>query len=318
MTATEERRRAAERRAGLSKSHGPVLTIVFFALTLLAIAAFFALLKIAGAPGTGWVTAIVCLAIAELLIRRGRLFGSGVDSALWIGGLFAWIFDLPSEGKPEGLLLLAAASAMAGARLRNAWFGALAGVFVIVYLGETHRYLGALLAGVLIAASSLAALMREWQRPSTEMLLIILMIVAPVAGGAVSIEKTSILWAFLYVALAVAEIAAGIRLRHRAALFASAVSIAIALVVLREMFAFALEWKMIAAGAAMFAISAAVARALRGRSRGFVMTPVKSAYEETLRVFGTAAFAPRVEHATEPQPVGGGGTFGGAGSTGDF
>ncbi|HSP13394.1 MAG TPA: hypothetical protein VLV78_01430 [Thermoanaerobaculia bacterium] len=317
MTAGEERRRALEKRLGLSKAHGTVLTIVFFGLTILAVAAFFGLCKLLSFPA-GWITAISCIALAETLLRRTQL--GGVADALWISGLFAWILDLPSEGKPEGWLLLAAASAIAGARLRNAWFGALAAIFVISYLGAKDWYLAALLAGVMIAALSLAALTREWQRPSTEMLLILVMIVCPVAGAVVSIEKTSLPWALLYIALAIAEVAVGMRYRHRAALFGSAVSLAIAIVVLREMFTFALEWKMILAGAVMFAISVAISRALRGRSRGFVMTPVKSAYEEALRVFGSAAFAPRVDHAAAPaqQPVSGGGSFGGAGSTGDF
>ena len=316
MNAAAERRLALERRLGISKVHGPVLSVVFFCLTVLAIAAFFGLLKLLSLPA-GWVTVFACIGVAELLLRGGVMF-RGVDGALWIGGLFAWIFDLPSEGRPEGLLLLAAASVAAGARLRNAWFGALAAIFVIAYFGAKDWYVAALLAGVVLAAVALAALTRLWQRPSTELLFTLLVIVAPIAGAVASVEKSSMLWAFLYSALAAAEIAIGVAFRHRGALFASAVSIAIALVVLRELFAFAVEWKLMAAGIAMFVTSAVIARALRGRARGFVMKPVKSAYEEALKIFGTAAFAPRVQGPQEPQPVGGGGSSGGAGSTGEF
>ena len=61
--------------------------------------------------------------MAEWLIRQRRFFGTGIESALWIGALFAIIFSLPSSGKPEALLVFAAACAMAGLRVRSAVFG---------------------------------------------------------------------------------------------------------------------------------------------------------------------------------------------------
>lgn len=68
----------------------------------------------------------------------------------------------------------------------------------------------------------------------------------------------------------------------------------------------------------MLGISAVISRALRSRSRGFVVTPIESAYEEALRVFGTAAFAPSIVGAQAEQHRGGGGEFGGAGATGEY
>jgi len=189
---------------------------------------------------------------------------------------------------------------------------------VIAYFGAKDWYVAALVAGIAIAAASLAARVRELQRPSTENLFIALLLVSPVAGAVASIEHTSMLWAFAYVALAVACFAFGETKRDRVALIAGTVNVVIAAIALREVFAFPVEWKLIESGVLVFAIAAVISRRLRERTRGFVMTPVKRAYEEALRVFGTAAFAPQQKVEAAPQPVGSGGSFGGAGATGDY
>jgi len=318
MTGAGERRREAEARLGL-RSRGTILSSVFFVLTCVAIAATYLLFERLDLPKGLW-TALLCIGTAEILIRALRFNATGVESALWVGGLFAFILGIASEAKPKGLLLFALACAIAGARVRNPLIGSFTAVFVISYFGSRQWHTAALLAGIIIAALALAALARQWQRPSTEHLIVALMLIAPVAGSAWSITRTSMAWSLVYLALAAAEFAAGTRMRHRAALIAGVLSFAIAVIVLRELFAFAIEWKLIASGALLFAVSAAISRALRGRQIGFVATPVTSAYEEALRVFGSAAFSPGHEQSSTPasQSIGGGGSFGGAGSTGSF
>jgi len=318
MTALEERQREAETMLGL-RSRSIILPIVFFVLTCVAIGATYGLFDRLYLPKGLW-TAILCIVTAEVLIRRFHFQGTGVESALWTGGLFAFIFGIPSEAKPEGLLLFALACAIAGVRVRNPLIGALTAVFVIFYFEARGWYTVALLAGIAIAAFALAALTRQWQRPSTEHLFVALILIAPVAGCAVSITHTSLTWSLLYFALAIAEFAHSTRLRDRLVLIAGALTTAIAFIVLRELFPFAIEWKFIAAGTSIFAVSAAISRTLRGRHAGFVVTPVKSAYEEALRVFGSVGLSPHTEStaAANPQPVGGGGSFGGAGSSGTF
>lgn len=317
MNASEERRRELDIRIG-RQSRGALLSLVFFVLTGLAVAATFFLLERLSLP-KGWLTAILCIAVAEVLIRRFHFAGRGVESALWLGGLFAFIFGLPSEGRPEGLLLFAAACAIAGARVRNPLIGALWPVFAIAYLGLRHWDVAALLVGIIIAAVALLALAREWQRPSTEMLLVALMIASLVAGAWGTVTAyTSPAWFLAYVAFALAAFALGIRFRHRGALFGGALAIVIASIGLRDMFDFPLEWKLIFAGALLFAIAAAISRMLRGKTTGFVVTPVESSYEEALRLIGTTALAPQGATNGTPEPIGGGGKFGGAGATGDF
>ncbi len=289
-----------------------VWSVTFFFLTALGIVAMFFL------ADRSWFTPIACIVIAELLIRRFKFERTGVESALWLGGLFTAIAALPGEGKPEAILLFAAASAIAGWRVRNPYIGALTAIFVIAYFAEKHWYVVALLAGIAIAAAALVARARDWQRPSTDALFAVVLIVSPIAGAVVSTDETWLLWGFTYLTLAVAELAFAERKRDRISLVAAAISIAIAAIMLREAFTFALEWKLIASGALLFAIATFVARRLSGKTRGFVMTPVKSAYEEALRIFGTAAFAPHTAQQPVQQPVGAGGKFGGAGATGDY
>ncbi len=313
-----ERAAIEKRLATRWKSSGMLASAVFFVLTLVVVGAFYGFCALIHIPN-GWVTAVVSLSVAETLIRRLHFFGTGVESALWLGGLLAAIFGLGSEGKPEGLLLIAAAFLIAGARVRNPFIAAPGLVFVISYLGLKHWFMAALVAGIALAVIALALLARTWQRPSTEMMLIITLMVAPVTGAVWSNGHTSVAWFALYAALAFAELVFGVARRHRGALVGSAVSLVTALFVARATFDFlSIEWKLIAGGAVLFAASLAIERALRGRTRGFVITPVKSAFEEAVRIFGSAAFSPQTgPHATEP-PIGGGGQFGGAGSSGSF
>src|SRR6266540_1887754 len=123
----EEERANAWRRMSL------VAQIVFFVLTIVAIAAAYGFLTLLHLP-PGWILAIVCIVLAEFLIQRHRFWRTGVESALWIGGLYAFIFSLPSSGKPEAILVFVAAAAIAGWRVRNALFGVLALVLATVYL----------------------------------------------------------------------------------------------------------------------------------------------------------------------------------------
>ena len=162
----EEERALTLRARGLPaadvpwRANGPVWSLVFFALTLLAIAATFWLLAEFRLP-KGWITGALALIVAEFLIRRGRFFGTGVESALWIGGLYAVIFGLPRSGRPEAMLLMAAASALAGFRMRNAWFGGAAAAFVMAYLHARYAYELAAALGVAVTVVALMALRRD-------------------------------------------------------------------------------------------------------------------------------------------------------------
>ena len=138
------------------------LSIVFFVLTAIAVLATFGFFKLIDLPGAGFITAAICLALAEWLIRTRSFFGTGIESALWLGGLFAFIFGLPGEGRTEVVLLFAAASAIAGWRVRNALFGGLAMALVIGYFIAKNQNVVAILTAIVVTLLAVAALSREW------------------------------------------------------------------------------------------------------------------------------------------------------------
>ncbi len=315
----DERAMAFSKRAGSWRTVSMTAAIVFFVLTTIAIGALYSLCDLLDFP-KGWVTAIVCITAAEVLIRRGRLWGTGVESALWIGGLFAFIFALPSSGKPEAVLTFVAAAAISGWRVRNALFGALAVVLVTVYLILREWPWSAMLFSVAVAVVALLALVRTWKRPSTEALWNVLAVVMPVAGLAGGLQatelKSDVRVIALFVALAGFALAIGIRKRVRGALIAGTVDIVIAGVAAHDFIPFSTETRLILIGATTLALAGAIARALRGRERGFVLTPTSSARETLLNVL--PALLPTPSGSSGPQPVSGGGSFGGAGSSGQF
>jgi hypothetical protein len=294
------------------------LSVVFFVLTTIAMIATYGFFKLIEMPGAGFVTAAICLALAEWLIRRRYFFGTGIESALWLGGLFAFIFGLPGEGRIEALLLFAAAAAVAGLRVRNALFGALASAFVIAYVLNKAEAAGAALVAIAFALTAGVALARRWQRPSTEALFVVLTILPPVAAAIGSVNKLAPWWAGLFALIAAVMLALGLRLRSHAPLIAAAVNgvIAIAILTVHELIPLEPEWRLMIGGATMLAASALIARSLRDRTSGIVTAPSSlTTVDDELQMLGTVVAQPHIE-AQPSTPEGG--RFGGAGSTGEF
>lgn len=299
------------------RQNGPVLSFVFFVLTGIGVAALFGLFSL-GEFAEGWITSAICIALAEYLIRRHRFFGTGVESALWIGGLFAMIFGFPGQAKPEALLLFAAAAAVAGLRTRNGWFGAISSAFVIGYFADRHLELWAVVISLLMAVVCLCLLARIWQRPSTERLFVLVLLSAPVVGAIVGFRHLSPIWALVYLAFAAACFGVGMVLRHHAALLAGLVGIALAAIAARDVLPWAVEWQLIAAGAVLIAIVTILSGVLRGRTSGIVSTPVDlTPYDEALQIGATITLTP-ASPAPAPSRRESGGSFGGAGATGEF
>ena len=301
------------------RSNGPLLSLVFFFLTCAATAASWAFIEMIldAEKLTSWVVAIVAIALAEALIRGSRFFGTGVESALWLAGLFCAIFGLPGQGSTEVLLVFALASVIAGVRVRNPFFGALAATFVISYLDAKN--LNAVAAGVAIAsaAASLAALGREWQRPSTEMLWRALVVIPPIVAAMATMNALPWWWAAVYALFAAVSLVAGMRLRRHTAFIAAAVNVVIAVSTLayHKLLPFEEEWQLMIGGAALLALSAIVARGLRDRTTGVVVTQdALTTFDDELQMLGTIAAQPHVEVADADR----GGRFGGAGATGDY
>lgn len=320
-SAAEERCRSLAAR-GLPcvsgwRSYGPVVSALFFVLTLIAVVTFYAL-------GRGFLTAIVAIATAEWLIVKKRFFGTGIEAALWIGGLSAALISLAiiTRGS-ETLLLFGGAFAVAGARVRSALAGLAATLFVLVYVAmrvENGWVMMLLCAGLAILAA--LAMTRVWLRPSTERLFAAHVLAMPLAAGLfgqMSHPAGRTPAGSVFLLLAALLLGIGVRWRDRIVLVAAAVAVGCAGVLLHEMIAWPGEAKLIAAGALLVALAAALTHALRDRTEGFVLTRSEATgFDEAIQIAGAVAAArPRADDAPVSRGEGGGG-FGGAGSTGEF
>jgi hypothetical protein len=310
------------------QSNSTKIRLVFFVLTSFAISVFFGLMKLFSLPA-GYVTCVVCIAGAEWLIRAKKMFGTGVESALWVGGLLGFIFGLPSEGKVEALLVFAAAFLIAGLRMRNAWFTTIAALLVIAYLGAKagvlqHDWLpfGPPVA-IAIAVIAASALTRTYERPSTEQILAALVVSMPLAAyGAAVAYATHFDWstATTFLLLGGALLFAGFRRRDRAMILGGAGAVACGCIEVGLFVDAPYDMKLLSAGVSCAALGALIARALRGRTSGIVATKTTALQLDELLQLGATFVsthdAPRGEQ--RPEVATGGGEFGGAGASGGY
>jgi len=301
----EEERANAWRRMSL------IAQIVFFVLTIAAIAIFYGFLSLLGLPT--WLVAVAAIPLGEFLIRRSHFWRTGVESALWIGGLYAIVFSLPHSGRIEALLVLAMPAAIAGWRVRNALFGTLALVLITAYFAAHHWPWFALFFALAVTLAAVFALTRTWQRPSTEFLWQVIVLVMPIAGYIAQLqERHSVV--MLYLGVAAVFAAVGIRVRIRVPLAAAVIAIAIAII--NAHLPWDVEVQLIVGGAVALGAAAAIMRALRRKDRGFVIgEPKQSDLQAALSVAPTLL---SVHAPGGAQVKTGGGEFGGAGASGSY
>lgn len=289
------------------RHNGLLLRIVFTVFALIAVSAFFGFFSLLMMP-KGWLTAAAAIGTAEWLIRQHHFFRTGIESGLWICGTFAFIFGLPSSGKIEALLVFAAAAALSGWRMRNTFFGVFAAILVVAYVAFKwdHDPLPAIALASVVTIGATIALQRVWQRPSTERLFAGLVVAMPVVGYLASIGQSifrsepamNFPLAIILGATAIVLLACGVLWRNRVLLVSAVLSTACAAIELRNLVHFPNETKLIAAGVFVAAIAAALGRALRDATRGFVVTPVQSSgYEEAMQIGGIISVAP---HGSAP------------------
>jgi hypothetical protein len=302
------------------RANGLLAQAAFFVLTCVGLGASYALLRVLETGREGLWTGLAAIAVAEYLIGARRWFFTGVEAALWIGGVFALISELPSSGKPEAMLVLAAAGAIAGVRVRNPLFGALAAIFIVLYF-EKRFDLGVLCA-LVIALGACLALLRTWRRPTTEALWIALALLMPLAGRFVadaSWRNTTIL---LYAVFGIIALGLALARRHHALFLAAMISLAIAGTDLSEKLNLApAEVKLAFSGSLLLLLAFVISRKLCGRTHGLVLTPIQlTPFDDAAEIAATLAMRPTTSapSAPEPQPASGGGRFGGAGASGDY
>jgi hypothetical protein len=328
----EERRALEKQLATRWRRNSTFVATAFFGLTVFAMFALVALCKSIGA--TEFAAAAIAIGTGEYMIRRRRMYGSGIESALWIGGLLAFIAGLPSTGDAEALLVLAAAFAIAAWRMQNAIFATIGIVCTAVYFAaewqSAHDYWR--VAMVPLALALLAVVAKRWlfSRPWIDSfwsyVAIVMPLIAEIAGRIVTYDANGHLeYALPYAILGVIALLAGLHLREHALLIAAGVSFAIMAFELHDLVDTPLEWKLIAGGVVLLGLAALVARRLRGRTTGYVATPARlTRYDELIKLGGTM-IAGQAMHgkSAEPEPAvtgttGGSDSFGGAGATGDY
>ncbi|MDP9194037.1 MAG: hypothetical protein M3P06_20265 [Acidobacteriota bacterium] len=298
------------------RANGVPGQIVFFALTCVAVGAFYAMLSALEIKREGLITGLAAIAIAEYLIGFRRWFFTGVEAALWGGGVLSLISELPSSGTPEAMLVLAAGAAIAGARVRNPLLGALAAIFVASYFEE--RFDIGVLCALLIAMIACIALLRTWRRPTTEGLWITIALVLPVAGrfyADTSWRDTTII---LYAVFGIIALSLAIARRHHAFFLTAIIALVIACADLAKKVDAPDEVKLAVAGTLLLAIAFAISRALRDRTHHFVLTPIQlTPFDDAAEIAATLAAQPSAPAPAEPAPASGG-KFGGAGASGDY
>lgn len=289
-----------------------VLPFVYFALTATGVLALFLLLTELDLP-RAIITAVVAIALAEYLMLGRGWKHTGVESALWIGALFALVAEYRKPGNEE-ILLYAAASAVAGARVRNPLFGALAAVLVTAYVEQ--RWDAGVLFALAGATIAVAALCRTWRRASNEWLFIAIALILPLAGIAAIDKQWRTTTIALYAAFGAIALVLAIVKRHHALFFASMIGFAVAATELSREIDIRLEAKLAGAGALLLTLSFVIARILRDRTTGFVATKENLTVVDDLAEIAATISVPQPE--TEAAPAREGGEFGGAGASGRY
>ncbi len=297
------------------RTNGVIAQCFFFVLACVAVGACYGLFQVLEMPKPGLVSGAAAIVLAEVLIAR-RWFFTGVEAALWIGGMFALISELPRSGTPESMLVLAAASAIPGARVRNPLFGALAAIFVMLYFEEKFDW--GVLCALFIAVVSCFALLRTWRRPSTEALWIALALVMPISGRFTADAYWRTTTIALYAIVGALALFLALMRRHHALFLTAMIAFAIAGIEVGEMIAAPREAKFASTGVALLVMAFAISRALRDRTRGFVLTPMAlTPIDDVIEVGATLNLQPATPPPA-PKPATGGGNFGGAGASGDY
>lgn len=254
----------------------------------------------------GWAAAVICIGAAELLIRKWKFERTGVEEALWLGGLFSLVTAWKPSGLPEAFVFYALAAAVAGARLRQPWFGALSVVLLLTHARFALHVPADEIAIVAQTIAAGAALLRArtWTLRSTDRLFGAIALAAPLIAADAKWPP--------HLIGGVVVLGIALWLRDRMLLVAAGLSLAIAGFDGIDRIDAAAEVKLIGAGLALVAVSLVVSRALRGRTAGIVVTPAGDAKYERAATVATALFVP-----PQPAPAGGGATFqGGGGDSG--
>ena len=343
-----------EVKTGGWRSTGPLARIALFALGLLASALLFGVLGFSEEDML-LVAGLIAALAAEWLTVRKRLFASGIEEGLTLGGFLMiglW-FALTVAPQPQlsnasfHELVLIYALGAAGLRRLNPFVTTCAAIALLDWAGSTaaaqelDATLGtgmtAFASGCALTALALVLGAREYRRPSHDRMLDWLVAVLPVVAyaqhaslgvlGALDIangtDATRPAVDALLIVLGAALLVTGLRRRRHAPLWGFLGCVAALAVELRAAIPVAPETWLIICGVVTLFAGVALDRWLREPRNGLTSQPLthREGPLDLLQLAGTALLAHRA--APEPTPVepgfeGGGGKFGGGGASGGY
>lgn len=297
--------------------------IVLFALTLVCVAAAYGLLDLAGLPAK-FVTAIVCIGTAELLMIRFGLFRAGPDEALYPAALLLLVTALPFQDRNEGMLLIGASFLLSGLRLRNGLYltASIAAAVGYVSLSTDSREIAAFL-GLAVAFAALALLNREWRHPVWPRLFSWTVVLLPImAWLLMTIEqRASRPWVMGATAIvALLMLFGGLAIRRHPPLIAGLLLSALTIAEWGSRLTFPVHYRLLALGVAVGAIALLSQRILGARTEGVTAKPLAAGDGLQLAepALAAAVAGTQLRPAGEPRAEGGGGRYGGGGASGEF
>jgi hypothetical protein len=339
-------------RTGGWRRTGTLARIAMFVLGLLAAALVAGIFSLGGTAAMLIAGGVAAFA-AESLARGKRLFASGIEEGLCLGGwmlLAGWALTLfDSFGFANDSLfppVLIGAAAAAGLRLLNPFITTVAVIEFVRWLGSkvaewpmftpVGASIATLVIGCALAAVALWLGGRHYERPSHDRMLDWLVASLPIlsyidsapwmvfnAGYAAHAGHGSWLPILILAVLGLVMLITALRRRRHAPLVGFMGCVVAVGLELRFAVALPTEVWLIGYGLAALIVGVALDRYLREPRDGFTSQPLSDS-ESPLDVLQTAGAAvlTHSSHTAAPQPdasvAGGGGRFGGGGASGSY
>jgi hypothetical protein len=331
----ERKKLAAMNRENRWRTSSLMARIVFFFLTCVGLTWIYGFMRLISLPA-GFLTGVGAIVACEYLLQKKRFLRTGIEEALYLGGLVSLISTLPSSGKPEAVLVFVATFLWCGLRLSQGFFLGIASLLLVVYAGwRAESLVVAGFAGLFLLAMAIVIDRSPLQRPSLDFAVSMHMILLPTASAFLLCDPASgssrpDIRLILLIGIASLALLAFALVRQVSALIpGSALNVVLTSGELLSRTALSGEAVALIIGVATFATALMLERKLRGRTIGFTSDrfetkPLIGAIE----MAGAAALAHETQHvdaapAAEPQPAieqasAHDGSFGGAGATGEF
>ena len=283
------------------------------------------------------VGGLLLVVAAEWLVAQRRVFRSGIEEVLYLGGAAAVVAQLLiwSHGDNEALAvaLMCTTVLLVGWRLLNPMFTtiAVAGYSLAIALAGVHLFGGKLhmreaaIACAVLAVVALIAGGRTWQRPTHDRMLDGLVIVMPwLAYGWLLAHRWNgsiANWPALALAAGffAVNLVVGVKRGKHAPLIGALGNLACVGYSFHRLSHWPLHWKTIVAGGVLLLVAVLLELKLRHRQKGITSDPIDDPSSlDLVQLAGAASIVPAPGAPPPPGVQGQGGDFGGGGASGRF